>query len=89
MRKNYFCNVLCRPYCFPAMSVAIFLLIGCTTVRWVQEGKTADDVAAALVTCEQSMPPQPTPLAGPVSPEPDQSGIVKCMKGKGYKLVSE
>jgi hypothetical protein len=71
------------------MSVVIFLMIGCTTVRWVQEGKTADDVAVALVACEQSMQPQPTPLADPVSPEPDQSVIVKCMKDKGYKLVRE
>jgi hypothetical protein len=71
------------------MSVVIFLMFGCATVRWVQEGKTADDVAAALVVCEQAVPPKPTPLAGPVSPEPDQGLIVKCMKDKGYKLVRE
>jgi hypothetical protein len=89
LRKNYLCNVLYRTYCFPALSVAIFLVIGCVTVRWVQEGKTADDIAAALVACEQAMLPQPTPLADPVSTEPDQSVIVKCMKDKGYKLVGE
>jgi hypothetical protein len=68
---------------------AAFLVIGCATERWVQEGKTADDVAAALVVCEQSMPPKPTPPTGPMSTEPDQSVIVKCMKDKGYKLVRE
>jgi hypothetical protein len=68
---------------------AAILMAGCATERWVQKGKTADDVAAALVVCEQSMPPKPTPPTGPMSTEPDQSVIVKCMKDKGYKFVSE
>ncbi len=72
-----------------ALMCAAILMAGCATERWVQEGKTADDVAAALVVCEQSMPPKPTPPTGPMSTEPDQSVIVKRMKDKGYKLVRE
>lgn len=65
------------------------LLIGCGTERWVKEGKTNDEVAAAVVECEQSMFPKPTPLSDPTPTLPDQSFIVKCMKDKGYKFVRE
>ncbi len=65
------------------------LLIGCATERWVQEGKTSDEIAIAVVECEQSMYPKPTPLSDPTPTLPDQSFIVKCMKDKGYKLVRE
>lgn len=72
-----------------AIICTAILMAGCTTERWVQEGKTADDVAAALVTCEQSMPPQPIPFGDPMHTLPDQSFIVKCMKDKGYKLATQ
>ena len=72
-----------------AIICTAILMAGCATARWVQEGKSDDAVAAALVTCEQSMPPKPTPPTDPMYTLPDQSFIVKCMKDKGYKLVRE
>ena len=70
-----------------AIICAAILVTGCATERWVQEGKTSDEVAATLVVCEQSMPPKPTLLADPMYTLPDQSFIVQCMKDKGYQLV--
>ena len=72
-----------------AMMCAVILMAGCATERWVQDGKTSDDVAAALVRCEQSVPPAPVDaMYPPPRPLPDQSLIVKCMKDQGYRLVS-
>ena len=68
---------------------AALLMAGCATERWVQEGKTDEDVAAALVVCEQSMPPQPLPPTDPMYTMPDQSAVMHCMKDKGYMLVRE
>jgi len=68
---------------------AVILMAGCATERWVQDGKTSDDVAAALVRCEQSMPPPPVDAMYGTRPLPDQSFIVKCMKEQGYRLVSK
>ena len=68
---------------------AALLMAGCATERWVQEGKTDEDVAAALVVCEQSMPPQPIPPTDPMYTMPDQGAVIHCMKDIGYKLVRE
>ena len=72
-----------------AIIYAAILMAGCATERWVQAGKTNEDVAAALVVCEQSLQPQPVPPTGPMSTVPDESFIVQCMKDKGYQLVQE
>ena len=72
-----------------AIIYAAILMAGCATERWVQAGKTDEDVAAALVVCEQSSQPQPVPPTGPMYTVPDESFIVQCMKDQGYKLVRE
>jgi len=70
-----------------AILYAAMLIAGCATERWVQEGKTDEDVAAALALCEQSMPPQPISPTGPPYNLPDPIFVMKCMSDKGYKFV--
>ncbi len=64
-------------------------LTGCTTERWVQDGKMANEANQAVLACEQSLAPKPKPFVDPVYVFPDSHRLQACMEAKGYTLIRQ
>jgi len=72
----------------------ICLVTGCAGGQWVKEGTPPETVQRDYSECqtiEIVQEPQPTTLGDKIGANPDMSGraIEQCMRGKGYRWVTE
>jgi len=70
------------------------LVIGCVGGQWTKEGAPPEAVQQDYGECQTLgivQQPQPTTLGDKIGANPDMSGraIEQCMRGKGYRWVTE
>ena len=70
------------------------LFVGCVGGQWVKEGASPENVQQDYRECQTMgivQEPQPATLGDKIGANPDMSGqaIEQCMRGKGYRWVTE